>query len=95
MLATGTWTATELLTFQSYGPSPAVPPTFRSGLALIRVHLSPSAGGAGLDATLRISCRLPATDVPGGFVEGIRLAVDDVVNFNQEAGGATVFIVVP
>ena len=95
VLATGTWTAIELLTFQSYGASAALPPTFRAGLAMIRVHLSPSAGGAGLDATLRISCRLPATDVPGGFEEGIRLAVDNAVNFNREVSGNTVFVFVP
>jgi len=95
VIATGTWAATQLLEFQSYGGSPAVPPTFRAGMALMRVHLSPSAGGAGLDATLRISCHLPQTDVPGGFEEGIRLAVANAVNFNREVSGATVFVVVP
>ena len=94
VLATGTWTATQLLTFQSYGASTLRPPTFRAGLALIRVHLSP-AGGAGLDATLRITCHLPKTDVPGGFEEGIRLAVDNAVNFNREVSGNTLFIFVP
>ena len=95
VLAKGTWTATELLTFQSYGASPVRPPALRAGMALLRVHLSPSAGGAGLDATLRITCHLPGTDVPGGFEEGIRLAVDDAVNFNREVSGNTVFVLVP
>jgi len=33
--------------------------------------------------------------VPGGFEEGVRLAVDDVINFNREVGGATVFVATP
>ncbi len=95
VIATGTWTATKLLSFESYGASAAVPPTWRAGLALIRVHLSPSAGGPGLDATLRITCHLPETDVPGGFHEGVRLAVDGALNFNREMSGATLFVLMP
>lgn len=91
----GTWAATQLLSFQNDGGSPLTPATFRSGVALIRVHLTAGGGAVELDGTLRISCHLPQTDVPGGFVEGIRLAVDGAVNFNHEAGGATVFIVTP
>jgi len=94
VVAMGTWTATELLSFQSYGGSTAVPATFRAGLAMIRVHLTPS-GGGGLDATLRISCHLPGTEIPGGFEEGIRLAVDGAVNFNHEVSGNTLFLTTP
>lgn len=95
VLATGTWSATELLAFQNYGGSAAVPPSFRAGLALIRVHVSPSAGGPGFDGTLRIACHLPGTEIPGGFEEGVRLAVDNVVNFNREVSGNTLFTAVP
>ena len=93
----GTWTATELLNFQDYGASPVAgfPPDFRAGKALMRVHLTALDGQLQLDGTLRITSRLPQTEVPGGFEEGVRLAIDDGVNFNREAGGATLFIVEP
>lgn len=93
----GTWGATQLLNFQNYGasPVPGFPPDFRAGNALMRVHLIAGGGAVQLDGTLRITCHLPQTDVPGGFEEGVRLAIDDVINFNREAGGATVFIVKP
>ena len=95
--ASGTWTATELLSFQNYGasPVPGFPATFRAGNALIRVHLTAGGGAVQLDGTLRIECHLPQTDVPGGFEEGVRLAVDGVINFNREAGGNTLFIATP
>ncbi len=93
----GTWSATELLSFQNYGasPAPGFPPNFRAGNALMRVHLVAGGGTVQLDGRLRITCHLPQTDVPGGFEEGVRLAIDEVINFNREAGGATVFIVRP
>jgi hypothetical protein len=97
VVGSGTWTATELLSFQNYGASPVTgfPPTFRSGNALIRVHITAGGGTVQLDGTLRITCTLPQTGVPGGFEEGVRLAVDEVINFNHEAGGATLFIATP
>ncbi len=97
VLGSGTWTATELLSFQHYGasPVPGFPATFRSGNALIRAHLTAGGGAVQLDGTLRITCLLPQTDVPGGFQEGVRLAVEGVLNFNREAGGGTVFVATP
>jgi hypothetical protein len=96
-IETGTWTATELLSFQDYGASPVAdfPPDFHAGKALMRVHLTAFDGQLQLDGTLRITSRLPQTEVPGGFEEGVRLAIDDGVNFNREAGGATRFVVEP
>ncbi|MGH7700418.1 MAG: hypothetical protein ACREMJ_07885, partial [Gemmatimonadales bacterium] len=51
VVGSGTWTATELLSFRSYGPSPVpgFPPDFEAGVAEIKVHLSPAAGGTGFD----------------------------------------------
>lgn len=94
VLGSGTWTATKLLSFRSYGPSPVpgFPPDFEAGIALIKVHISPAAGGPGFDGVLRITCTLPDTFVPRGSHEGVRLAVEDVINFNKEAGGATLFV---
>ncbi len=98
ILATGTWEATELLSFHSYGDGTpqGLPANFEGGLALIRVHLLPDAGGPGFDAIMQVDCLLGK--VPGengksnGVVEGIRLAVQGGTNFNKEVSGFTLFI---
>lgn len=59
VLVTGTFTATELLSFESYGPSPILPPTLNSGQALIGVKLVPNGSTTSIDAILRIECTLP------------------------------------
>src|SRR5262245_54277725 len=58
VLAQGTWTAKHLLSFQVYGTSPDFPPTFTAGRAFMRIHLTPAAGGHGVDAILRVTCAL-------------------------------------
>ncbi len=81
----GTWTATELLSFKTYGPSPVIPdPTFRSGLARIRVHLLAD-NGTEADGILTVGCILPEVKMPGGVFEGVRLNVPGLLNFNKEA----------
>jgi hypothetical protein len=91
-IASGTFTATHLISFQSYGPSPATPPDFHSGKALIGVRLFPGGAGPGIPAILRIQCAIAGSALPANLEEGIRLTVPGGVNFNREAGGATVFI---
>jgi len=90
VLAQGTWTAQQLLSFVSYGTMPGVPPNFEGGKALVRIHLSPSTGGAGFDGVLRITCLIGSP--PAGANEGIRLNVQGVINFNKEVSGNTLFI---
>ena len=90
VLAEGTWTAQQLLSFVSYGTSPGLPPTFEGGKALVRIHLAPSTGGAGFDGVLRITCLIGSP--PAGAHEGIRLDIQDVINFNKEVSGDTLFI---
>ena len=86
----GTWTAQKLLSFVSYGTAPPFPSTFEGGKALISVHLSPSTGGAGFEGVLRITCLVGSP--PAGAHEGVRLDVQDVINFNKEVSGDTLFI---
>ncbi len=83
--ASGTWTATQLLSFVSYGSSPGFPPGFEGGKAVILVHLS-----VGFDAILTVICGLGSP--PPGQHEGIHLNVLDVINFNKQVSGFTVFI---
>ncbi len=91
-MGSGTWTALQLLSFNSFGSGAAqgVPPQNEGGQALIRIHLSPSAGGPGFDAILRVTCLLGSP--PVGAQEGIRLAVQGGPNFNKEVSGETDFI---
>ncbi len=79
----GTWTATELLSFKTYGPSPILDQTFRTGLAHIRVQL---VGDDGTEAQgiLTVGCILPQVKMPGGVFEGVRLNVQGLLNFNKE-----------
>ncbi len=90
VLDQGTWTAQQLLSFVSYGTAPPFPPNFEGGKALVSIHLSPSTGGAGFDAVLRITCLVGSP--PTGAHEGIRLDIQDVLNFNKEVSGDTLFI---
>lgn len=96
LVASGTWTATELLSYKNYGA--AGDPSFpfadgRAGFANIRIHLI-SEGGAEFDAILRIRCLLPGNDsTPPSWVEGIRINVQDALNFNKTVpGGGTLFL---
>lgn len=85
VLGSGTFAATRLLSFQSYGPSPEFPEDFEAGKAIFRVHLTPLGGGPGFDATLWVGCVLPGgtEDDPGGAFEGSKIAIDGVGNFNR------------
>lgn len=88
VLGSGTWTATQLLSFQRYGSGAAqgIPPQNEGGRALIRVHLVEP----GLHAILWVDCLLGSP--PSGAHEGVRLAVPGALNFNQEVSGETLFI---
>lgn len=92
VLAAGTYTVTELLSFQSYGPSPVLPPTFSTGKAQFRVELVPAGTTLVIEGLLDVECRLPGVDVPGGIVEGARLVIPGVANFNKPESGGTLFI---
>ena len=108
VLASGTWRAEELVSWKSFGLAGAgLPAGFEGGVAVLQVHLTPSAGGerddaisshatpsseGGLQATLTITCLL-GTPVPGAGEEGITLAVTGGLNFSQSVCGNTLFIV--
>jgi hypothetical protein len=91
----GTWAATELLTFQSYGNAvpQGLPPTFFGGRVALKVLLTPTANpSVHLPAILQIECALG--NPPGGAVEGVRLNVQDVINFDKTVpeSGANLYI---
>ena len=96
LVGSGTWTATELVSYKNYGPTED--PNFpfadgRAGFANIRIHLMAD-GGAEFDAILYIRCLLAGNDsTPPSWVEGIRINVQDALNFNKTVpGGGTLFL---
>lgn len=100
VVGAGTWVATELLNFKTYGPSPAtdVPVDWRTGLARIRVDLM--VGGVKVaEGILSIGCRLPEVELPPSLFEGVKLNIQGGLNFNKvqtegemPPGGVTLFI---
>jgi hypothetical protein len=99
VLASGTWTATQLLTYQSYGCGVVVsegvtlPPNFCGGMLKLRVLLT--AGSQQLPGILTVFCivgpKAPAShDEPDG--EGIHLDVPGVANFNKIVSGMNIYI---
>lgn len=93
--ATGTWTATSLLAFQSYGDGTprGTSPSFFGGRIALAVVLTPDAHpDVQLPGILEVECLLGTP--PGGAAEGIRLLVKGVINFNKTVldSGETVFV---
>ncbi len=92
VIGSGTWTATELMSFHSYGSGSAqgLPEEFFGGKAMIRIHLV-AAGGFETDGVMQVDCVL-GDRIPAGAMEGIRLNVPGIANFNREVSGFTLYI---
>jgi hypothetical protein len=94
VVGTGTLTATRLMSFQFYGcGGDGFPNNFCGGRALIAVHIvgHPTTGGTvELDGTLTVDCLIGTP--PGGANEGVTLNVKDLINFNREVEGETLFV---
>lgn len=99
----GTWTATGLISFTSYGcglrGGEPVPANFCGGLAAFKVHITgtlvnPPAGQVELDAILYVDCKLGTP--PATAHEGIRLdARPNAPYFNvteDSPHGETIFL---
>ena len=87
----GTWEAKDLLSFVSYGDATpqGLPANLFGGKAVIHVTLL--VGGKPVhDGILTIYCTLG--NPPHGAHEGVRLNVQDVINFNNQVSGDTVFV---
>jgi len=100
-IASGTWTASRLLSFQFYGcghlGAQVLPPNLCGGRATLDIQLL--AHPAGLpdvtitaEGLLQIDCLIG--DPPPSAEEGVRLNVKDVTNFNKTVpeSGTTLFI---
>ena len=95
---TGTWVATSLISFQSYGcgelEGSPVPPNFCGGVAKLAITATPDANpSVHLLGALTITC-VVGTNVTPNAVEGVRVNVYDVINFNKTVpeSGANIYI---
>ncbi|MBI2617779.1 hypothetical protein HYW55_06610 [Candidatus Gottesmanbacteria bacterium] len=94
IINTGTWTATRMWRYQSWGTSPDLPSTFEGGRALIGVHLRSTDGSIETDGLLWVTCLIG--NVPAGSEEGVTLLVPRFgLYFNTEVSGETLFIRMP
>lgn len=94
VINTGTWTATRLWNFQSWGTGGGFPSNFEGGKALIGVHLKSSDGTIEADGLLWVTCLIG--NVPAGAHEGIKLLISRFgLYFNSEISGETLFIRMP
>jgi hypothetical protein len=95
---TGTWFATSLISFQSYGcgelEGSPVPPNFCGGVVKLAITATPDANpSVHLSGALTITC-VVGTDVTPSAIEGVRVNVYNVINFNKTVpeSGANIFI---
>jgi hypothetical protein len=93
VIAAGTWEATQLLSYQSYGCGVVfgipLPPNFCGGKLMMRVLLSTPLGQ--FKGTMWVFCVIGPN--PPNFVEeGIRLSVPGIINFNDVVTGENVYI---
>ena len=92
---TGTFTADRVISFSSYGcGGEGLPANFCGGQLKLAITATPDAApSVHRAAALTITCVL-GPDVPASAVEGVRVNVYDVINFNKPVveSGANVFI---
>ena len=94
VLATGTWTATGLINYQSYGCGEVfgtpIDPDLCGGAVKMSVTLTPTGTSLRLPGTLTVFCVI-GTHAPqsvlGPLTEGVTLNVPGIQNFNHSAGG--------
>ena len=96
VVGSGTWTASALLDYQSYGcgivDGIPLPPDFCGGKVKLRVTLTTPTGQ--LPATMTVICIIGPNPPNSAFgekrSEGAMLDVPGVINFNHTAGGDNV-----
>jgi len=100
LFASGTWTATELISYQSYGCGEVLgdplPPELCGGVVKFAATFSTPIGE--LDGIITVFCIVgpkaaSSHDDPPG--EGVTVVVPGIINFNHTGGGENVYIQIP
>ena len=94
VLAMGTWTATGLINYQSYGCGEVfgtpLPPDLCGGAVKMSVTLTPNGTSLQLPGILTVFCVIgphAPQSVLGPLTEGVTLNVPGIQNFNHSGGG--------
>lgn len=92
VLGAGTWVASKLLGFHSFGDATpqGLPSNLEGGQLVLQVQLVDFDGNPLFNAIMNIDCDLGK--VPPGQHEGITLTVQRAINFNEKVSGFTVFV---
>jgi hypothetical protein len=99
VLATGTWTATGLINYQSYGCGEVfgtpIPPDLCGGAVKMSVTLTPNGTSLQLPGIMTVFCVIgphAPQSVLGPLTEGVTLDVPGIQNFNHSSGGDNFYI---
>jgi hypothetical protein len=97
VIASGTWEATSLISYHSYGCGEVfgnpIPPELCGGAVKMRVMLTTSFGE--VPGTITVICVIgpnPPNSILGTRGEGVTVNVPGIINFNHSAGGENVYI---
>ena len=97
LFASGTWTATKLISFHAYGCGVVfgdpIPPDLCGGAVKFAATFDTPLGA--LPGTITVFCvvgdKVPAS-IGGPFTEGVTVDVPGIVNFNHPGGGDNIYI---
>ena len=96
VLGRGTWEATDLLEYQSYGCGVVFgdPIDACGGVVKMRVTLMPMGTSLHLPGIMNVICVIgpnPPDSILGPRTEGVTLNLPGVINFNHSAGGENIY----
>jgi hypothetical protein len=97
LFATGTWTATQLISFHAYGCGVVfgdpIPSNLCGGVVKFAATFSTPLGE--LPGVITVFCvvgdKVPAS-IGGPFTEGVTVDVPGIINFNHPAGGENIYV---
>jgi hypothetical protein len=97
VIASGTWEATSLISYQSYGCGEVfgdpLPPEFCGGVVKMRVVFTTPFGE--VPGTITVICVIgpnPPNSILGPRGEGVTVNVPGISNFNHSAGGENIYV---
>jgi hypothetical protein len=97
VIASGTWEATSLISYQSYGCGEVfgdpLPPEFCGGVVKMRVVFTTPFGE--VPGTITVICVIgpnPPNSILGPRGEGVTVNVPGIINFNHSAGGENIYV---
>jgi hypothetical protein len=95
----GTWEATDLLDYQSYGCGvlfgDLIDPNACGGVVKMRVTLMPMGTSLRLPGIMNVICVIgpnPPDSILGPRTEGVTLNLPGIINFNHSTGGENIYI---